>query len=576
MCGAAKFLSLLQGCNSMDRLRKIHAQVLLQGYHGHPAVSAKLLSFCATSTAGDLAYARLLFSGLLCPATDHWNALIRGSSRGPAPLDALSLYNAMMRGASSRPDAFTFSFLLKACALAKAEPKCREAHASIVRSGFSSHVIVGTNLVRAYADNGSIDEARRVFDEIPDKDLVAWNSMISCFCHAGLHDDALKVYDRMRHSGLALDDFTVVGLLSSCAHLGALGFGVRIHKFAEENGFLRRNVFVGNALIDMYAKCGRLDEARSVFDGMRRRDNFTWNSMIVGLGIHGHADEAISLFQRMLMAGVRPNSISFLGLLMACSHHGLVENGIKYFHRMGSAYSIKPDLKHYGCMVDMYGRAGKLDEALEFIHSSPFKDDPVLWRMLLSTSRIHGSVEMGEIAIQNLIEMSAHNAGDCVLLSDIYEHARDSQGVARMRKMVKDQGIKTTPGWSWIEIHGEVRKFVVGDTSHAESEEIYKKLEEMISRAASLGYATERSADWLKNFVDSTTDYHSEMLAIALGLLRTPKGTSLLIVKNLRVCKDCHSLTKYASRIYDREIVVRDRVRFHHFKEGICSCNDYW
>ncbi|CAL9073821.1 Pentatricopeptide repeat-containing protein [Musa troglodytarum] len=576
MCSAAKFLRLLQGCNSMDRLRKIHAQVLLQGYHGHPAVSAKLLSFCATSAAGDLAYARRLFSGILRPATDHWNALIRGSSRGPAPLDALSLYNAMMRRASSRPDAFTFSFLLKACALAKDDPKCREAHASIVRSGFFSHVIVGTNLVRAYADNGSIDEARRVFDEIPDKDLVACNSMISCFCRAGLHDDALKVYDRMRQSGVGLDEFTAVGLLSSCAHLGALGFGVRIHKFAERNGFLRRNVFVGNALIDMYAKCGRLDEAHRVFDGMRRRDNFTWNSMIIGLGIHGHAEKSISLFQRMLMAGVRPNSISFLGLLMACSHHGLVDDGLKYFQRMGSDYNIKPDLKHYGCMVDMYGRAGKLDEALEFIHNSPFKDDPVLWRMLLSASRIHGSVEMGEIAIQNLIEMSANNAGDCVLLSDIYEHAGDSQGVARMRKMVKDQGIKTTPGWSWIEIHGEVRKFVVGDTSHAESEEIYKKLEEMISRAASLGYATERSTEWLENFVDSTSDYHSEMLAIALGLLRTPKGTSLQIVKNLRVCKDCHSLTKYASRIYDREIVVRDRVRFHHFKEGICSCNDYW
>ncbi|WOK95206.1 hypothetical protein Cni_G03913 [Canna indica] len=543
MCRAAKFLRFLQGCNSMDRLRKIHAQVLLHGYQDHPDVSDKLLSFCATSAAGNLSFARLLFSRLPHPATNHWNALIRGAARGGVPLHAISDYNVMMRRASSRPDAFTFAFLLKACALAKAKSKCRESHASIVRSGFSSHVIVGTNLVRAYADNGFISEARMVFDEMPEKDLVSWNSMISCYCHAGVHDDALKVYDEMRLAGVGLDEFTAVGLLSSCAHLGALNFGVWIHKFAEENGFLRRSLFVGNALIDMYAKCGSLDKAHRVFDGMRRRDNFTWNSMITGLGIHGHADEAISLFERMLMAGVQPNSISFLGLLMGCSHHGLVEDGLKYFQLMSSAYNIKPDLKHYGCMVDMFGRAGKLDKALEFINDLSCKDDPVLWRTLLNASRIHGNLEMGEIAIQNLVKLSAHNAGDCALLSDIYEHAGDGEGVSRMRKMVKDQGIKTTPGWSWIEIHGKVRKFVVGDTSHAESKEIYKKLKEMISKADSLGYAKETSkisekdhstVKWLEKYVDDGADYHSEMLAIALGLATTPEGTSLRIVKNLR------------------------------------------
>ncbi|XP_042446266.1 pentatricopeptide repeat-containing protein At3g56550-like [Zingiber officinale] len=572
MCQGSKLLRLLQGCNTMHRLR--HAQVLLHCYRRlRLDVAHKLLlSFCSTSAAGDLAY-RIPFSHLpLPPSTRHWNALLRTAS----PLHAAFLYNAMIHS-PSRPDAFTFSSLLTACAaLANAGPKCREAHASILRRGLASHVVVATNLVRAYADTGSIDDARKLFDEMPGKDLVSWNSMLSCYCRAGLHQDALSLHDRMRLAGVDLDEYTAVGLLSSCSHLGALDFGIQIHRFAAENGFLRRSLFVGNALIDMYAKCGRLDEASQVFDGMPRRDNATWNAMIVGLGIHGHANEAISLFQRMSMAGVRPNSVTFLGLLMGCSHHGLVEDGVRYYHLMSSAYGMKPDLKHYGCMVDMFGRAGNLNQALEFIDGLTCKDDPVLWRTLLNASRIHGNVEIGEIAIGNLVEMSAHNAGDCALLSEIYEQSGDQEGVSRMRKLVKDQGIKTTPGWSCIEINGEVRKFVVGDVSHPESGDIFMKVEEMISRALFLGYVKCRSKLFEKGYANSESDYHSEMLAIALGLLRTPKGMTLRIVKNLRVCKDCHSLTKFASRIYDREIVVRDRIRFHHFKNGMCTCNDYW
>lgn len=405
--------------------------------------------------------------------------------------------------------------------------------------------------------------------------------MISCYCHAGLHEEALKIYEKMRVLGVGLDEFTAVGLLSSCAHVGALNFGIQVQEFAEENGFLERNIYVGNALVDMHAKCGSLDGARQVFDRMRRRDGFTWNSMIVGLGVHGHGDEAISFFERMLMAGIWPNSVSFLGLLMGCSHQGLVGEGIKYFQLMNSEFKLQPELKHHGCMVDMFGRAGELERALEIIRSSPCSDDPVLWRTLLSACKIHKNVEMGEIAFKKVASLSAHNAGDCALLAGVYASVGDGQGVARMRKMVKDRGIKTTPGWTWIEVHGEVRKFVVGDTSHPDTKEIYEKLKEMISRATSPGSmvsseedASEEGSEELLR--DNGGDCHSEMLAIAFGLMKTSEGTSLRIAKNLRVCKDCHSLTKIVSRVYRREIIVRDRVRFHHFKDGSCSCSDYW
>ncbi|XP_020102265.1 pentatricopeptide repeat-containing protein At3g56550 [Ananas comosus] len=468
----------------------------------------------------------------------------------------------------SRRSAATFSFLLRACG-------SRGAHAPIVRSGFASDVVVCTDLLRCYAASGSIADAEKVFDEMPRRDLVSWNAMISCYARAGLHDAALGLYPRMRRSRAGLDEYTAVALLSACAHVGALDFGTWVHEFADKKGFVERNVFVGNALVDMYAKCGSLEKARHVFDRMPSRDIFTWNSMIAGLGIHGRGEEAIAFFERMLVAGVKPNAISFLGLLMGCSHQGLVDEGLKYFELMSSEFCVKPDVKHYGCIVDIYGRAGKLERALEFANNSPSNsNDPVLWRTLLSASKIHKNIEMGEIAFENLVGMSAHNAGDCALLADIYSNAGDSNGVSRMRKMVKDHGIKTAPGWSWIEVGGDVRKFVVGDTSHPDAKVIYKKLKEMIGRAASVGLLEEDSCKFSKE--ENGRECHSEMLAIAYGLMRTPEGTSLRIVKNLRVCKECHLMTKMVSKAYSREIIVRDRVRFHHFKDGSCSCKDFW
>ncbi|KAK8952461.1 Pentatricopeptide repeat-containing protein [Platanthera zijinensis] len=579
-------LTLLKQCNSIHHLHEIHAQAVVRGIDSCPAIAGKLLSFCATSAAGNLSYALLLFSRFPNPPTAYWNSLIHGFSISPSPSFSISLYNSMVSSSPpALPGAATFSFLLKACGQASAARKCGEVHGSIFRRGFAANIIVCTNLSRAYTDNGFLGDAGKVFDEMPERDIIAWNSMISSYCRAGVHEEALRIYEKMRLTGLGLDEFTAVGLLSSCAHLGALELGTWVHKFSEKNGFLDKNVFVGNALMDMYAKCGSIEQARAVFDRMRNRDNFTWNSLLFGLGVHGHGKEAISFFHEMLMAAVKPNSVSFLGLLMGCSHQGLADEGLEYFHSMSSKFDVKPDAKHYGCMVDMMGRAGRLGKALEFIKESSFGSDPVLWRALLSACKIHKNVEIGELALGNLIEMSAHNAGDCALLAGIYASNGDSVGVSMMRKMVKEQGMKTTPGWSCIEVKGVVKKFVVDDLSHPDIEEIHEKLKEMMNRAVALGYAAENFKPVLRGdsvdvvaeeFIPNGGSIHSEILAIAFGLMRTPEGTGLRIAKNLRVCIDCHLLTKHVSKAFDREIIVRDRVRFHHFKEGSCSCNDYW
>ncbi|XP_059652183.1 pentatricopeptide repeat-containing protein At3g56550-like [Cornus florida] len=572
-------LSLLHGCNSLKMLQKIHSQVIVNGYQNHPSISNSLLNLTAISLSASLSYAQQIFHQIQNPQPQAWNCMIRGFSQSPNPLEAILYYNDMVSSSHSRPNSVTFSFLLKACERVKAEIKCREVHGSIIRFGYDLDIVVCTNLIRLYAVNGLIGLAQKLFDEMPERDLVSWNSLISCYSQAGLHYEALKIYDRMRNLNVGFDGFSLVSLLSSCAHVGALSIGVQMHRLASDNGFLD-NIFVGNALVDMYAKCGSLDGASSVFNGMQKRDVFTWNSMIVGYGAHGCGDHAISFFNQMLMAGVKPDSITFLGLLCGCSHLGLVEEGVEYFHMMSCKFNLKPEIKHYGCIVDLFGRAGKLERALEIIESSPFSDDPILWRTLLGSCKIHKDVAKGEIAMRNLVRIWTLSAGDCILLAGIYAESKDSQGVVKMRKMIKSQGIKTRQGWSSIEVGEKVHRFVVDDYSHPDSKEIYHKLEEVIYKATLVGYVRDSMAaipeSTAGECVENFDSYHSEKLAIAFGLARMPQGVSLRIVKNLRVCKDCHTFTKFVSKAYDREIIVRDRVRFHHFKNGLCSCKDYW
>lgn len=480
---------------------------------------------------------------------------------------------------SSRPNSITFSFVLKACEKIKAEDKCMEIHGSMIRSGFGSDVVVCTNLIRSYAAFGGLSSMRKVFDEMTGRDLITWNSMISCYSQMGFHHEALMLFDEMKRDGVGFDGFSLVSLLSACAGVGALNIGMELHELGRQNQ-LMNNVYLGNALIDMYAKCGDLNEALCVFNEMKKRDIFSWNSIIVGYGVHGFGDKTILFFKKMLIAGVMPDSVTFLGLLCGCSHQGLVQDGVHYFNLMSSEFGLKPVVKHYGCMVDLFGRAGKLNKALEVVESSPFSNSAILWRTFLASSKIHKDVYNGEMAMEKLNELGTLNAGDCVLLAGIYADARDLKGVARMRRMIKYDGLATTPSWSWIEINGQINKFVANDRSHLDSEEIYCKLEEMVREAIICGYVRESKnivpESEFEQLQDRVNSCHSEKLALALGLLRTSGGTSLRIVKNLRVCKDCHSFTKFISKVYNRQIVVRDRVRFHHFKNGVCSCNDYW
>ncbi|KAL5702178.1 hypothetical protein ACHQM5_027425 [Ranunculus cassubicifolius] len=382
----------------------------------------------------------------------------------------------------------------------------------------------------------------------------------------------------MHISSTRPNELTLVALIGACANLGAFSQGTWAHAYVWRNNVVL-NHFVATALIEMYTKCGCLNLANQVFDQIPQKDTLCYNAMIGAYAIHGKSQQALSLFDRMRCEDVIPDEITLLVVMCACSHVGLVENGCNIFNSMKEEYRIEPKLEHYGCLVDLLGRAGKLEEAEKTLQTMPMKPNAVLWRSLLGASRVHGNLECGERALKHLIELEPETSGNYVLLSNMYANVNRWDDVKRMRKMMKDKGVNKAPGSSMIEIKGEIHEFIIGDKTHPHSKEIYMKLEEIGRKLSAYGHKAgtkEVLFDIEEEEKEDALTYHSERLAIAFALLSSASSVPIRIIKNLRVCNDCHESTKLISRIYDREIIVRDRNRFHHFREGECSCLDYW
>ncbi|CAL0330628.1 unnamed protein product [Lupinus luteus] len=435
-------------------------------------------------------------------------------------------------------------------------------------------------LLAGYGKAGKLELARQVFYEMPMKDDVSWSTMIVCFAHNGSFDEAFGFFKELLCVGIRPNEVSLTGVLSACAQAGAFEFGKILHCFIEKSGFLYI-ASVNNALIDTYSKCGNAAMARLVFQNMPvTRSIVSWTSMIAGLAMHGHGEEAIQLFHEMEEAGVRPDGITFISLLYACSHSGMVEQGCAYFSKMKNMYGIEPAIEHYGCMVDLYGRAAKLQKAYEFVCQMPASPNAIIWRTLLGACSIHGNIELAELVKARLAEMDPNNSGDHVLLSNVYATAGKWKDVVSIRRTMTEQSMKKTPGWSMIEIDKVMYGFVAGEKPNEVTEEAHNKLREIMLRLrVEVGYAPQvRSVlhDIEEEEKEDSVSKHSEKLAAAFGIAKLPKGRIMRIVKNLRVCGDCHTVMKLISKVYQVEIIVRDRSRFHSFKDGFCSCRDYW
>ncbi|XP_027344827.1 putative pentatricopeptide repeat-containing protein At3g15930 [Abrus precatorius] len=435
-----------------------------------------------------------------------------------------------------------------------------------------------TSIATGFVNTGQIDVARKYFDQMPERDYVSWTAMIDGYLRMNRFKEALALFREMQMSNVKPDEFTMVSILTACAHLGALELGEWVKTYIDKNS-LKNDTFVGNALIDMYFKCGNVEKAKKVFKEVHHKDKFTWTAMIVGLAINGHGEEALAMFSKMIEASVTPDEITYIGVLCACTHTGLVEKGRKFFTSMTIQHGIKPNVTHYGCMVDLLGRAGRLKEALEVIVNMPVKPNSIVWGSLLGACRVHKNVELGEMAAKQILELEPENGSVYVLLCNIYAACKRWENLHQVRKMMMERGIKKTPGCSLMELNGNVYEFVAGDQSHPQAKEIYANLENMMPDLIKAGYSpdtTEVFLDIGEEDKETALYRHSEKLAIAYALISSGPGVTIRIVKNLRMCVDCHHMAKLVSEVYNRELIIRDKTRFHHFRHGSCSCNNFW
>ncbi|CAN5953718.1 unnamed protein product [Sphagnum jensenii] len=533
------FLGVLNACASIiapDEDRCVHLQIIQSGLESNVFVGNSLIDMYAK--CGSLEDAWIVFNKMSSQDVVSWNAMILGHVKCGQGQKALELFRQMQQ----------------------------------------EDVFVGSSLVDMYAKCGRIEDAWKVFHKMPSRDVVTWNAVVLGHVKCGHEQKALELFQQMQQEGVRPNSVTFVGVLNACASVIALEEGRHVHQQIIQSG-LESDVFVGSSLVDMYAKCGSIEDACRVFNKMPSRDVVTWTAILGGCAMHGHGREALKHFEQMCDEGVQPDDITFVCVLSACSHAGLVDEGMCLYASMIRDYMIPAKLEHYTCMVDLLSRAGHLQEAENMIMAMPCKPQAAAWMALLGACRIHGNVGMAERVAKRILEMEPENAAVYVLLSNIYAAAGNRHLCENVEWQRKERGAKKQPGCTWIEVNNEVHMFVVQDQDHPQMIEIHAELQRLSGLMHNAGYVpcTELVLDDVEEEEKvSHLCHHSEKLAIAFGLINRAPGTPLQIRKNLWVCKDCHTSAKFISKIVRRAIMVRDANRFHHFEDGVCSCMDYW
>ncbi|KAG0461851.1 hypothetical protein HPP92_020327 [Vanilla planifolia] len=582
----------------------------------NPSVVAYSAVIADAAARGSVSGAKKLLSKMqesgVEPNLVTWNGVIAGFSRSGHPHEAVSMVQRMLLE-GCRLDSIGVSTALPAAGDIGDLWVGLQIHGYAIKCGFEADHCIVSALIDMYGKCQVIDGMIRVFDEVGNMDVgscnalltglarngfvdealmrfgrfkeqeielnvVSWTSIVACCAQNGKDVKAMELFREMQSCGVRPNSVTIPCLLPACANIVALMHGRSAHCFSLRSG-LTFDVYVSSALIDMYAKCGRIRDARTVFDLMPMRNVVTWNAMLGGYAMHGRAKDAIDLFTLMEGSKQKPDSISFTCILSSCSQAGLNDEGRRFFLEMEREYGIAARMEHYACMVSLLSRSGKLDEAYRFIGEMPFYPDACVWGALLSACRVHGNVQLGEIAAKNLFKLEPHNAGNYILLSNIYASKRLWDGVDKVRDEMKSLGMKKNPGCSWIEIKNKVHILLAGDSSHTKMEQIVERLDHLGDEMKKRGY--QPSTDLALQDVEEQDKEqmlcgHSEKLAVALGLISTSPGTPLRVIKNLRICGDCHAVIKFISEFERREILVRDINRFHLLKDGKCSCGDYW
>ncbi|KAE8649658.1 pentatricopeptide repeat-containing protein At1g56690, mitochondrial [Cucumis sativus] len=519
---------------------------------------------------GRLVEARMLFDEMPRRNVVSWTTMITGYVQNQQVDIARKLFEVM-------PEKNEVSWT----AMLKGYTNCgRLDEASELFNAMPIKSVVACNaMILCFGQNGEVPKARQVFDQMREKDEGTWSAMIKVYERKGLELDALELFRMMQREGIRPNFPSLISVLSVCAGLANLDHGREIHAQLVRSQF-DLDVYVASVLLSMYIKCGNLAKAKQVFDRFAVKDVVMWNSIITGYAQHGLGVEALRVFHDMHFSGIMPDDVTFVGVLSACSYTGNVKKGLEIFNSMETKYQVEQKIEHYACMVDLLGRAGKLNEAMDLIEKMPMEADAIIWGALLGACRTHMKLDLAEVAAKKLLVLEPKNAGPFILLSNIYASQGRWDDVAELRRNMRDRRVSKYPGCSWIVVEKKVHKFTGGDSSgHPEHSEINRILEWLSGLLREAGYYPDQS--FVLHDVDEeekvqSLEYHSEKLAVAYGLLKIPIGMPIRVMKNLRVCGDCHAAIKLIAKVTGREIILRDANRFHHFKDGSCSCRDYW
>ncbi|KAL4572768.1 hypothetical protein LXL04_019551 [Taraxacum kok-saghyz] len=549
----------------------VHKHIFSNGYNPKTFLINTLMNMYVKFNLLDDAQA--LFDQMPERNVVSWTTMISAFSTAKLDDKAMEFLILMLRN-GIRPNMYTFSKVLRSC---NGLTILKQIHCSIIKPGLDSDVFVRSALIDNYSKWGELQNALTTFKEMETGDLIVWNSIISAFAQNNNGDEALNLFKQMKKSGFMSDQATLTSVLRACTGMALLELGRQVHVHVLK--YNNQDLILGNALLDMYCKCGSMEDARFEFTKMVEKDVISWSTMINGLAQNGFSHEALNMFQSMEASGTRPNYITIVGVLFACSHAGFLEKGQSFFESMEKNYGIKPGREHYGCMVDLLGRSGRLSEALDLIKTMEPEPDAVTWRTLLGACRMHRDMGLAAYAANRVLDLDPDDSGTYILLSNIYANSQRWEDAENVRRTMRGKNVKKEPGCSWIEVNKEIHAFVLRDDSHPEIEMIMKEVKFYVQKLREVGYVPDTNfvlQDVEGEQMEDPLLCHSEKLAIVYGLMVLIKGKTIRIRKNLRICGDCHLFAKLLAKMENRSIVIRDPIRYHHFQGGVCSCGDYW
>ncbi|KAI3747572.1 hypothetical protein L6452_10071 [Arctium lappa] len=572
------FATVLSSCSNVGYLllgRQCHGYVLKSGLVFHQYVKNALVRLY--SMLSDVVGAMEVLVSVPGSDTCTYNLILTGLVEN-GYLDEASNILRRMLAEHVMWNKATYISVFGLCARLKDLSLGHQVHNQLLMSDVEFDVFVCSAIINMYGKCKQISCARKVFDRLETRNVVAWTAMLAAYSLHGSFEESLKVFLDMQREDIVPNESTFSVLLNASAGLSSLGYGYSLHALAEKRGF-KGHTNVGNGLINMYSKTGDIEAAKKMFVGMTYRDTVSWNTMICGYSYHGLGNKSLALFEEMLKTDENPNHVTFVGVLTACGHLGKVEEGFYYLKQLMKQKGIEPGLEHYTCMIGLLSKAGRLNEAANFMLSTPINWDVIAWRTLLSACYTHRNHTLGTQVAEIIMGLDPDDVGTYTLLSNMHAKANKWGGVTKIRELMKKRNIKKEPGLSWLEIKNQTHVFVSDDNGHPEFVQIHGKLKELFAKIKALGYMPD-TANVLHDVEDEQKEdhigYHSEKLAVAYALLKTHEKAPICIIKNLRICDDCHSAMKLISKVTKRLINVRDVNRFHRFQDGSCSCADYW